>query len=109
MQGASPLGLQALPEGGHFVLGQILITLKPIFIGIKNGQALVCQHLRLLQLREREEGGEDTFEVHAQQQGQVFKPKQLAAYRIIRIPLEELEIGIIQVLSALHALGRGSL
>jgi hypothetical protein len=41
-----------LPEARQLVLGEGLITLKARLIGVKDGQLLIGQHLRLLQLRD---------------------------------------------------------
>lgn len=43
-----------LPEAGQFVLGKILVTLKARFIGIKDGQSLICQQLYLFHLRDND-------------------------------------------------------
>uniref|UniRef100_A0A2D4NTS3 Uncharacterized protein n=1 Tax=Micrurus surinamensis TaxID=129470 RepID=A0A2D4NTS3_MICSU len=69
---------EVLPKKCYFVLRQVIIAFKSIFVGIKNGQAFICQHLWFIQC-------------------------------IIWIPLEELQIWVIQVLPAFHALGRGRL
>ena len=42
------------PERGDFVLRQVLVALEAVFVSVEDGQALVRQHLRLLQLNEGE-------------------------------------------------------
>lgn len=44
----SPPGIS--PEGGDLVLGKVLVALEAVLVGVEDGQALVRQHLRLLQL-----------------------------------------------------------
>lgn len=38
------------PEGGDFVLGEILVALEAVLVGVEDGQTLVRQHLRFFQL-----------------------------------------------------------
>lgn len=53
-----PVGFGCSPERGDFVLREVLIALKAVLVGVEDGQALICQHFGLLQLRPR---GESSF------------------------------------------------
>lgn len=56
---ANPAGFYSLisrisPKRGDFVLRQVLVALKAIFVSVKEGQALIRQHFWLFQLSEGE-------------------------------------------------------
>lgn len=93
------------------MLGKVLVALEAVLVGVEDGQALVRQHLRLLQLRfgagENPPKNLGLTAVPAFPEpgkGGVWIP-----YGVVGVPLEEFEVGVVQVLPAVDAFWGGGL
>ena len=81
------------------MLGQILVTLKARFVGIKDGQPLVGQYLYLFHLRDIGPVSRDTGD------GNYPAEDRAGTYRIGGVLLVS-QLRVVQVLQALGALRR---